>query len=66
MDHLLEQIDQLATNPPEDAQQRRRLYNAAQKLATAVEAPHDTVYRLIYSVIESPPYRRPNTSGGTR
>ncbi|OJJ44533.1 hypothetical protein ASPZODRAFT_153470 [Penicilliopsis zonata CBS 506.65] len=47
----LEALNALATAPPSDPEVRKQLYNAAQKLGLAVEAPYDTVYRIIYSPI---------------
>lgn len=47
---LLEQLESVANSPPQDPVLQQRLYDAAQKLSLAVEAPLDTVYRVIYSV----------------
>ena len=47
---LLEQLESVASSPPQDPKLQQRLYDAAQKLSLAVEAPLDTVYRVIYSV----------------
>lgn len=47
---LLEQLESVASSPPKDPKLQQRLYDAAQKLTLAVEAPLDTVYRVIYSV----------------
>ncbi|KAI3394966.1 hypothetical protein diail_2024 [Diaporthe ilicicola] len=46
---LIEQLESLASSPPKDPKLQQRLYDAAQKLSLAVEAPLDTVYRVIYS-----------------
>ncbi|KAG8158549.1 hypothetical protein KVR01_011671 [Diaporthe batatas] len=46
---LLEQLESVAASPPQDPELQLRLYSAAQKLSLAVEAPLDTVYRVIYS-----------------
>lgn len=50
IERLLEQLESVASSPPQDPELQQRLYNAAQKLTLAVEAPLDTVYRVIYSV----------------
>lgn len=50
VDKLLEELEALSTSPPKDKALQQRLYDAAKKLSTAVEAPLDTVYRVIYSV----------------
>lgn len=47
---LLEQLESLSKSPPQDKVLQQRLYDAAKKLSSAVEAPLDTVYRVIYSV----------------
>lgn len=47
---LLEKLESVASSPPQDPELQLRLYSAAQKLSLAVEAPLDTVYRVIYSV----------------
>ncbi|POS74201.1 O-methyltransferase [Diaporthe helianthi] len=46
---LLEQLESVASAPPQDPELQLRLYHAAQKLVLAVEAPLDTVNRVIYS-----------------
>jgi hypothetical protein len=50
VERLLEQLESVTSSPPQDAELQQRLYNAALKLKLAVEAPLDTVYRVIYSV----------------
>lgn len=50
IEKLLEQLESVAASPPDDPKLQQRLYDAAQKLSSAVEAPLDTVYRVIYSV----------------
>lgn len=50
IENLLEQLESVASSPPKDPKLQQRLYDAAQKLTLAVEAPLDTVYRVIYSV----------------
>lgn len=50
IEKLLEQLESVASSPPQDPELQQRLYDAAQKLTLAVEAPLDTVYRVIYSV----------------
>lgn len=50
IDKLLEQLEFLTASPPQDQKLQQRLYDAAQQLSLAVEAPLDTVYRVIYSV----------------
>lgn len=47
---VLAQLESLAASPPQDEKLQQRLYDATQKLSLAVEAPLDTVYRVIYSV----------------
>lgn len=47
---LIEQLESLASSPPQDPETQQRLYNATQKVNLAVEAPLDTIYRVIYSV----------------
>ncbi|KAK2616016.1 hypothetical protein N8I77_002735 [Diaporthe amygdali] len=46
---LIEQLESLASSPPQDPETQLRLYNATQKVNLAVEAPLDTMYRVIYS-----------------
>lgn len=43
----------LAENPPDNATDRRELYNAAKSLMYAVEAPMDTEHRLFFVVSSS-------------
>lgn len=60
VEKLLEQLESVTASPPDDPKLQQRLYDAALKLKLAVEAPLDTVYRVIYSVrhISPPrPYR---------
>jgi hypothetical protein len=51
----LKALQDLAAAPPSDPEVRKQLYNATHKLSLAVEAPYDTVYRTIYSVITLQP-----------
>lgn len=50
VEQMLEQLESLTKSPPQDKILQQRLYDAAKKLSAAVEAPLDTVYRVIYSV----------------
>lgn len=50
IEQLLLRLRALASNPPTDPKVQKRLYDVAEKLFLAVESPHDTVYRIIYSV----------------
>jgi len=62
---LLEQLESVASSPPQDPELQQRLYDAAQKLSLAVEAPLDTVYRVIYSVRHGyPSHVEVETNGG--
>lgn len=55
INELLVKLESLAASPPQDRQLQQRLYDATQKLNLAVEAPLDTVYRVIYSVRKGSP-----------
>lgn len=50
VEEILAQLEALTASPPQDKKLQERLYDAAHKLTLAVEAPLDTVYRVIYSV----------------
>jgi hypothetical protein len=47
---LVSQLQSAASDPPVDAQERRKLYNAAMNLATKIERPFDTINRVCLSV----------------
>ncbi|ETS81750.1 hypothetical protein PFICI_06752 [Pestalotiopsis fici W106-1] len=46
---LIQELMAAAVSPPQDENLRKELYEAAQRLSLAIESPHDTVYRVIYS-----------------
>jgi len=48
----------IATLAPKNEAARKKLYNAAQSLTTALESPADTIQRIAYpvSVIYKPPH----------
>lgn len=50
INRLLQQLESLTKSPPQDEKLQKRLYDAAQKLSLVVEAPLDTVNRVLYSV----------------
>jgi hypothetical protein len=47
---LVSQLQSAASNPPVDAPERRKLYNAAMDLAMKIERPFDTINRVCLSV----------------
>jgi hypothetical protein len=47
---LVSQLQSAASDPPVDAHERRKLYNAAMDLAMKIERPFDTINRLCLSV----------------
>jgi hypothetical protein len=47
---LVNQLQIAASDPPVDAQEMRKLYNAAMDLAMKIERPFDTINRVCLSV----------------
>jgi hypothetical protein len=47
---LVSQLQSAASDPPLDAQERRKLYNAAMDLAMKIERPFDAINRICLSV----------------
>jgi hypothetical protein len=47
---LVSQMQSAASDPPVDAQERRKLYNAAMDLAMKIESPFDVINRICLSV----------------
>ena len=47
---LLEQLQSLRQNPPQDAESQRVLFNALRSSTFAVERPIDTVHRVAFTV----------------
>lgn len=44
------QLRELAQNPPQDANERRELHEAARLLYMSLETPFDAMHRLFWSV----------------
>jgi hypothetical protein len=51
---IAEAIDRITQNPPSDPVDRKKLHDAAQRLFTQLEEPHDIIYRILYSTITVP------------
>lgn len=47
---VLAGIKSLIANPPQDKATRLELYESLKDLSTVIEDPHDTIYRVAYSV----------------
>jgi hypothetical protein len=47
---LIAKLQSIAQEAPKDRPARKKLYDAAQSLATALESPDDTVWRIAYQV----------------
>jgi len=47
---VLSGIKSLIANPPQDRATRLELYESLKDLSTVIEDPHDTIYRVSYSV----------------
>jgi hypothetical protein len=47
---LVSQLQSAASDLPVDAEERRKLYNAAMSLAMKIERPFDTINRVCLSV----------------
>jgi len=47
---VLAGIKNLIANPPQDKATRLELYESLKDLSTVIEDPHDTIYRVVYSV----------------
>jgi hypothetical protein len=47
---ILAGIRHLIATPPEDKATRDELYQSMKELSDVIEDPHDTIYRIMYSV----------------
>ena len=47
---VLAGIKHLIASPPQDKALRLELYESLKDLSTVIEDPHDTIYRVVYSV----------------
>lgn len=51
--NIVAELKGITAAPPADAQLRKQLYDAAQRLCLTIEDPYDTIYRVVYSVSKS-------------